>query len=191
MRERNGWRDGDIVRVVFHAHRPMKGVHVDQIVADCVKEAGEGLHVQFAFLTVSEGHPFRLLDKSFLGTKTQRGRGPRKAEYVPLRGVTVEIGDYTRLLCINGPTLIKRPGLPLPAPLLIRIYRQSTYTDLTYLCEQVLKFTSLSWRSVLPAAAPVTIYYSEQIARLLGRLRRYPDWSSAPLVRLKASRWFL
>lgn len=190
MRERNGWREGDTVRLVFHAHRPLKGVHVSDIVADCVSEAGVGLNVQFAFITVSEQHPFRLLDKDFPGTKRGRTEQP-KAVYVPERGVLVEIDDHSRLLCTNGPTLIKRPGLPLPTPLLIRLHRQSTYTDLTYLSEQVLKFTSLSWRSVLPAASPVTIYYSELIARLLARFRNLPDWSPAPLVRLRASRWFL
>lgn len=190
MRERNGWRDGDTVRLVFHAHRPLKGVHVSQIVSDCVTEAGQGLNVQFAFLTVSEQHPFRLLDKSFGGTTHPR-TGVTKAVYVPERGVLVEIDDHTRLLCTNGPTLIKRAGQPLPTPLQIRLHPQSTYADLTYLSEQVLKFTSLSWRSVLPAASPVTIYYSELIARLLARFRNLPDWSPAPLVRLRASRWFL
>lgn len=190
MRERNGWRDGDTVRLVFHAHRPLKGVHVSQIVSDCVAEAGQGLNIQFAFLTVSEQHPFRLLDKSYSGKKHPK-TGVAKAVYVPERGVLVEIDDHSRLLCTNGPTLIKRAGLPLPTPLQIRLHPQSTYTDLTYLSEQVLKFTSLSWRSVLPAASPVTIYYSELIARLLARFRNLPDWSPAPLVRLRASRWFL
>ncbi|GMV42256.1 MAG: hypothetical protein AMXMBFR64_39720 [Myxococcales bacterium] len=190
MRDRNGWREGDTVRLVFHAHRPLKGVHVSEIVADCVAEAGHGLNVQFAFLTVSEEHPFRLLDKSFRGT-THPKTGATKAVFVPPRGVLVEVDDHTRLLSTNGPTLIKRAGLPLPTPLQIRLHPQSTYTDLTYLSEQVLKFTSLSWRSVFPAASPVTIYYSELIARLLARFRNLPDWSPAPLVRLRSSRWFL
>lgn len=190
MRDRNGWQDGDTVRLVFHAHRPLKGIHVSNIIADCVAEAGKGLNVQFAFLTVSEQHPFRLLDKGFPG-KTNPNRGVTKAVYVPERGVLVEIDEHSRLLCTNGPTLIKRAGLPLPSPLLIRLHRESSYTDLTYLSEQVLKFTSLSWRSVLPAASPVTIYYSELIARLLARFRNLPNWSPDPLVRLRASRWFL
>ncbi len=61
-----------------------------------------------------------------------------------------------------------------------------------YLTEQVLKFTSLSWRSTLPARKPVTIYYSELIAGLLARFRAGPDWSPAVLnTKLRASRWFL
>ncbi len=63
---------------------------------------------------------------------------------------------------------------------------------MTYLTEQALKFTSLTWRSTLPAAEPVTIYYSELIAGLLARLKHVPEWSPAVLrARLRTSRWFL
>ena len=72
---------------------------------------------------------------------------------------------------------MKRAGLPLPRPLHVHLHRHSTYTDLHYLAEQVLKFTALSWRSTLPAADPVTIYYSELIAGHLARLRTVPGWS--------------
>jgi len=104
----------------------------------------------------------------------------------------MQIGRYTRLLCTNGPTLIKHGNAPLPSPLLIHIHKGSTFTDLAYLSEQVLKFTGLSWRSTLPAKKPVSILYSELIAGLLGRLRGVKDWSPAVLnLKLRASRWFL
>ena len=104
----------------------------------------------------------------------------------------MQIGRYTRLLCTNGPSLIKHANAPLPAPLLIHIHKGSTFTDLAYLSEQVLKFTGLSWRSTLPAKKPVSILYSELIAGLLGRLRCVKDWSPAVLnLKLRSSRWFL
>ena len=115
-----------------------------------------------------------------------------KAVFVPQRGVIVQLGSFTRVLCTNGPELIKRPVSPLPAPLLVHIHPESTYRDLASLSEQVLKFTSLSWRSTLPAKLPVTIYYSELIAGLLSRMRGVPDWSPAMLnIKLRASKWFL
>ena len=78
------------------------------------------------------------------------------------------------------------------SPSLSRFIRTRRFKDVDYLAEQALKFTSLSWRSTLPAGTPVTIFYSERIAELLGRLKDVPDWSSAPLsVKLKWSRWFL
>jgi len=93
---------------------------------------------------------------------------------------------------VEGKQHIKHENAPLPAPLLVHIHKGSTFNDLTYLSEQVLKFTGLSWRSTLPAKKPVSIYYSELIADLLGRLRSVPGWSPAILnTRLRASRWFL
>jgi hypothetical protein len=191
IKARNGWRAGDTVRIVFHSYKPLRNVEVSEIMAESVRAIGEGLNIQFAFLTVSHDHPFLALDLKQQGISRHPG-APRKGEYAPDRGVMVRVGRYTQLLCTNGPRLIKREESPLPIPLLVHLHPQSTFRDLPYLTEQVLKFTSLSWRSVLPARNPVTIYYSELIARLLARLRVVKDWSPAMLnVRLRSSKWFL
>lgn len=190
IKTRNGWQIGDTVRIVFHAYKPLRRIEVADIVSECVKELGTDQQFQFAFLTVSHAHPFKLLDKSQPGRSS--GRGVLKAVYVPERGHVGQLGRFTRLLCSNGPHLVKKPTAPLPSPLLIHLHPQSTYGALDYLAEQVLKFTSLSWRSTLPCPNPVTIYYSELIAGLLARLRNVPDWSPSMLnVKLRASRWFL
>ena len=111
---------------------------------------------------------------------------------VPPRGRLVQLGKFTRLLCTKGPSLVKRPVSPLPRPLLIKVHDESTYKDLQYLSEQVLKFTSLSWRGTQPSEDPVTILYSELIARLLARLRCIDGWSPNILnTRLRHSMWFL
>lgn len=116
----------------------------------------------------------------------------RKGVFAPPRGAISRVGRLTRLLAVNSPALIKRANTPLPTPLLVSLHSDSTLKDVDYLAEQVLKFTSLSWRSTLPAATPVTIFYSERIAELLGRLKGVPNWSSANLnIKLKWSRWFL
>jgi Piwi domain len=189
VKKRNGWQDHDTVRVVFHAHKPLRQVEVAKIVERCVKEVGAGQSVQFAFLTVTHDHPFKVLDTSQAGKATAAGR---KGVYAPGRGTIVQLGRYTRLLTTNGVSQIKRVTSPLPSPLLIHLHRESTYVDLQYLPEQALKFTSLTWRSTQPAYAPVTIYYSELIAELLSRLEEVPDWSPAVLnTKLRSSRWFL
>jgi len=125
----------------------------------------------------------------------QRGKevlGQLRGVYAPERGTIVQVSPSQRLLAITGPSLILRPGAPLPRQLHLRLHPASTFRDLEYLSEQVLKFTSLSWRSTRPARRPVTIYYSELMADLLARLRAVPDWSPALLnTRLKYSRWFL
>lgn len=191
IKSRNGWRRGDTVRVVYHAFKPLKNVEVSEIVKSCVDEVGCEQTIEFAFLTVSFDHPFKLLDTLQQGKSPRRGGSP-KGVFAPDRGMMAQLGRYTRLLCTNGPTLIKKSTSPLPSPILVHWHKESTYRDLPYLTEQVLKFTALSWRSTLPAQRPVTIYYSELIARLLARLKSIPGWSPAVLnTKLRTSKWFL
>lgn len=191
IKQRNNWRPGDTIRVVFHAFKPLKNIEVAEIVKTCINEVGREQNIEFAFLTVSFAHPFKLLDTSQRGIKRKQG-GPPKGKFAPERGMMTQLGRYTRLLCINGPTLIKRPTSPLPSPILVHRHKESTYRDLPYLTEQVLKFTALSWRSTLPTTRPVTIYYSELIAELLARLQVIPGWSPMILnTKLRTSKWFL
>lgn len=189
IKTRNAWQPGDTVRVVVHAPRPPRNVDLAQLMSAALATVGGEQNVEFAFVQVSHDHPFVLFDES------ERGQhlGHRvKGEMAPRRGLVVATSPYSRLLCTIGPNLVKRPGLPLPRPVQLRLHRASTFRDMTYLTEQVLKFTALTWRSTLPAADPVTIYYSELIAELLARLKHVPGWSPASLrSRLRASRWFL
>ena len=190
IKKRNNWQSGDTVRLVFHAARPLKNVEVADIIAKCVAQVGSEQNIEFAFLTISHEHPFTMLDKSQHGIWVKGDA--RKGIYAPERGTILQLGRYTRLLSTNSPRLIKRVSSPLPTPLLIHLHPQSTYYDLTYLSEQVLKFTSLSWKSLLPASDPVTIYYSELIAGLLARLKNVRGWSPEMLnIKLRASKWFL
>jgi len=192
IKRRNGWQKGDTVRVVVHSFKPLKNVEVGQIMRRCVESVGSEQNIEFAFLTVTQDHSFLILDKEQKGITVRSKPGAVKAAYVPMRGLISQLGSFTRLLCTNGPELIKREASPLPAPLLVHIHPESTYRSLSSLTEQVLKFTSLSWRSTLPAKLPVTIYYSDLIAGLLSRLKHVPDWSPAMLnVKLRASKWFL
>lgn len=189
IKDRNGWRAGDTVRVVFHIHKPLKNVEIAEITKECVDTVGSEQNTEFAFLTVSQDHPFSVLDLAQAGV--HKG-GSRKGVYAPERGMIVQLGKFTRLLSTKGPKLVKRDVAGLPHPMLVHLHPNSTFRSLHYLTEQVLKFTSLSWRSTHPARKPVTIYYSELIANDLARLRNVPDWSPAMLnVKLRASRWFL
>ena len=193
IKQRNGWNPGDNVRLIFHTYKPLKSVEIAEIAKRAALAVGSEQTIEFAFLTVTIEHPFLLVDPQQPGITSRYGDGGNaKGILVPDRGTITQLGRYTRLVCTNGPFLIKHENAPLPAPLLVHIHKGSTFNDLTYLSEQVLKFTGLSWRSTLPAKKPVSIYYSELIAGLLGRLRHVPGWSPAVLnTRLRASRWFL
>jgi hypothetical protein len=191
VKARNNWQHGDTVRVIFHAHYPLKRVDVAKIVFECTRQIGSEQSLQMAFLTITHDHPFYIFDKSEEGVPIGQ-TNIRKGAYAPKRGTIARIGRSTRLLAINAGRLIKRANTPLPAPLLLSLHTDSTFKDIDYLAEQVLKFTSLSWRSTMPASTSVTIFYSERIAELLGRLRQVPDWSpSALATKLRWSRWFL
>lgn len=192
IRKRNNWQPGDAVRVIFHAHKPLRRDDVASIVFACAREVGATQSLQMAFVTVSQDHPFFLFDPQERGISASRNSDLMKGIMAPARGTIARIGRWTRLLAVNSHTLIKRANSPLPKPLLINLHQDSTFLDLDYLAEQVLKFTALSWRSTLPAGTPVTIYYSERIAELLARLRQVPDWSATALqIKLRWSRWFL
>lgn len=193
IKQRNGWNPGDNVRLIFHTYKPLKSIEIAEIAKRAALAVGSEQTIEFAFLTVTIDHPFLLVDLQQPGITSKYGdRGNAKGILVPERGTITQLGRYTRLVCTNGPFLIKHENASVPAPLLVHIHKGSTFNDLTYLSEQVLKFTGLSWRSTLPAKKPVSIYYSELIADLLGRLRSVPGWSPAVLnTRLRASRWFL
>jgi hypothetical protein len=75
---------------------------------------------------------------------------------------------------------------------LLRLHPSSTFSDMTYLARQVFLFASHSWRSFFPAELPVTIKYSDLIARLLGNLGMLSNWNPDVMVgRIANTRWFL
>ena len=87
---------------------------------------------------------------------------------------------------------VKKPTDGLPYPVLLHLHRSSTFTDMKYLTEQAYTFACHSWKSFDMAGMPVTIGYSQLIARLLGRLGALPHFSVDSIHgRLNRLRWFL
>lgn len=184
VRTEMNWLKGDSVRVIVHAFKPMRNTEVESLKV-ALAEFSE-FDLQFAFLHVKEDHPYLLFDDQSVGVK---GRG----EKTPVRGLYAEIGANETLLTLTGPQQLKRATDGLPKPLLLSLHRDSTFTDIIYLTKQVFWFSNHSWRSFLPAAMPVTIYYSDLVAGLLGRLDRLGSrWSpSVMLGKIGTTRWFL
>lgn len=184
VRSEMNWIKGDSVRVIVHAFKPMRNTEIESV-KTALQEFAE-FDLQFAFLHVKQDHPYLLFDADSVGIK---GRG----EKTPIRGLYAEIGDNETLLTLTGPQQLKRPTDGLPKPLLLTLHRDSTFRDTIYLTKQVYWFSNHSWRSFLPAAMPVTIYYSSLVASLLGRLDRLGSrWSpSVMLGKIGTTRWFL
>jgi hypothetical protein len=198
LAKEQGWVAGDVVRLVFHSPKPLTGKEIETIANVAVRALGDGIQFESAFLTIETKHPFKVIAPQERGRDSfvERLDGTRgKAivgECAPQRGLVIDLGRSKRLLCVNGPMLMKREGESIPQPLKITLHKSSTYSDMTALTRQVFHFTGLSWRSMLPVTEPVTIFYPHLIARLLARLSTRSDWSDDLLdTRLRRSRWFL
>jgi hypothetical protein len=192
------WMAGEVVRLVFHAPKPLTGTEIETIAEVALQTLDSGIQFESAFLTIEMDHPFKVVAPNEPGREkiVERldGRSGKAlvGECAPRRGLVVDLGRSRRLLCVNGPLLMKREGESIPQPLQISLHKKSTYTDMTALARQVFHFTGLSWRSMLPVTEPVTIFYPRLIAQLLSRLSTLPEWDDGLLdTRLRRSRWFL
>jgi hypothetical protein len=182
------WQKRDSVRLIVHSFKPMKDSE-----AEAVKIVAEQLtdyHVEFAFLHIAQDHNSFVVDSESTGETSYRGEV--KGAFVPLRGTYMNLNKRDALLSLTGGKQIKKATDGLPYPLLLHLHRSSTFNDLTYLTQQVYTFACHSWRTFDKAGMPVTILYSELIARLLGKLALIPQFSIDSIHgRLNKQRWFL
>jgi hypothetical protein len=183
------WQEGSHVRLVFHAFKPFRDIEAEAV-KDLMATLGK-YDVEYSFVELSESHPFLIFDEAQKGVTDFETRRP-KGVFVPQRGQMLKLGDREVLIVLTGPSDVKRPEDGMPSPILLRLHRNSTFTDLTYLSRQVYAFAHHSWRSFFPGSLPVTVQYSELIAGLLGTLGRLPNWNPDVLWgRIGHSRWFL
>lgn len=183
------WQPKEQVRLVFHAFKPFKNVE-----AEAVKSAVASLgqyQVEYAFLHVVEDHPFMLFDREQSGVKDFETRAT-KGVFAPERGLFLRLSGHEVLVTLTGANDVKRPSDGLPRPILLRLGHESTFHDMTYLTRQVFTFASHSWRSFFPSSLPVTVMYSELMARMLGNLSTVSHWNSTVMLdRIGRTRWFL
>jgi len=146
--------------------------------------------LELSFLYVIQDHPYVLFDRGQEGLPL--GPKGRKGVYASERGVVLTLSRHETLVTLRGPGELKHVSDGIPTPVLLRLHGASSFEDLTYLARQVVAFSSHSWRSFLPAPLPVTVHYSDLVARLLGRLQRLSRWNpDAMLGRIGKTRWFL
>jgi hypothetical protein len=184
------WQPKEHVRLVFHAFKPLKEAEEEAVKA-LIATLGD-YDVEFAFLHVVEDHPILLFDEAQKGEPAYDGRGSMKGVCAPTRGYFLRLSSYEVLITLTGAKEVKQASDGLPRPILLRLGRGSTFNDMTYLTRQVNTFACHSWRSYFPSPLPVTILYSELIARLLGHLSTLPQWNPAQMLgRIGETRWFL
>jgi hypothetical protein len=184
------WQKGEEVRLVFHSFKPMKDEEAEAVMA-VTRAFAQDFQVDFAFLHVAQDQPLTLFDTEQRGVKAFGGAG-LKGTLAPTRGTYVALSRNETLLSLVGPAEVKKTTDGLPGPLILRLHRASSFADMHYLTKQVFNFSGHSWRSFNPAGMPVTVLYSQLIARLLGQLGALHNFSTDAIIgRLNRLRWFL
>lgn len=182
-----GWHDGDTVRIIFHIFKPIKNIELD-VVKHLIDDFTQ-FQIRFAFVTISDHHPFILFDLNQTG---KLFNGSLKGEFVPQRGVNRILDENSCLLQIQGPQDIKTGLHRFSNPILIRCHEDSTFTDLQYITQQVYNFSMTSWRGFFPVQQPASLYYANLIAGLLSKLRRIEGWNPDVVnIQMKRKKWFL
>lgn len=189
VRKDRNWQKGERVRLIFHAFKPMREAE-----ANAVKRLAEELsdfRLEFAFLHVASDTNLQLFDRNAQGIPIGRS-GKVKGIYVPERGLMVALSDRDMLVGATGAKELKRPTDGAPVPLRLHLHPASTFRDLRYLGQQVMLFASHSWRGFQPASMPVTVSYSQLIARYMGKLGTTSRWNPDVLYgHIGTTRWFL
>lgn len=187
IRQTDNWRSTDDVRLVFHVFKQTKDHEVDAV-GRLVESLGLS-QVKYAFVHIVDDHPFSIFDDDNPGI---RWGNAMKAEKSPERGLAVTLSETETLLSFTGSREVKQAHHGLPRPSLLRLHRRSTFRDMTYLTRQAFDFSGHSWRMLTPAPHPITIHYSELIARLLSGLRHVPNWDPDTMLGpVGRTRWFL
>lgn len=189
VRKDRNWQKGERVRLIFHAFKPLRDTE-----ATAVKRLAEGLsdfQLEFAFLHVASDTNLQLFNKNAQGVAIGRS-GNVKGVYVPERGLMVALSDRDMLVGATGAKELKRATDGAPVPLRLHLHPASTFRDLRYLGQQVMLFASHSWRGFQPASMPVTVSYSQLIARYMGKLGTTTRWNPDVLYgHIGTTRWFL
>lgn len=201
LEKEQGWKEDDTIRLIFHIFKPIKNVEFD-VISQLIKEF-EKYKIQFAFVTISDMHPFLLFNPAQKGVPKYYGSAELKGEYIPDRSNNVFIDSTTCLLQMFGAKELKTNRHGMTPPIQIKIRTPQTnnenslidkylFTDLSYIVQQIYSFSYLSWRSFLPHQLPATMLYSNLIAKILGKLRNIEGWDSDNLnYKLKRKKWFL
>jgi hypothetical protein len=184
------WQPASQIRLIFHSFKPLKDSETEAV-KKLMEDLGE-YDVDYAFVHLIKEHPFMLFNEAEEGVWDYETRTSGKGKFAPERGLFFRISRFEVLISLTGAKEVKRPEDGIPAPVLLRLHRESTFEDTTYLARQVFIFSCHSWRSFFPSHMPVTIIYSELIAKMLSQLGTVSRWNpNAMLGRIGKTRWFL
>ena len=125
------WRPKDHVRLIFHASFKRFSHSETDTVRDIIGELTQ-YEVEYAFVEVSEEHPFLLFDDEAAGKQDFETKS-LKGVYAPARATMLQLSNRETLLCLTGPGEVKRAQDGLPSPALakpssdLHIYRHDVH----------------------------------------------------------------
>lgn len=183
IQKRMNWQKGDTIRLIFHAQ--VKKFNKEEIEAvRAVIDKYREYQIEYAFLKISENHGLHMFDSATAGV--QKGR------LAPLRGKTFKLSKHEMLVYLIGQRELRQDTDGHPRGVILDVHKDSTFKDITYLSVQLYSFASHSWRSYFPNPMPVTISYSDLIARNLGWLNQLTGWNDSVMIgKIGQSQWFL
>lgn len=183
IQKRMNWQKGDTIRLIFHAQ--VKKFNKEEITAvRAVIDRYREYQIEYAFLKISEDHGLHMFDSATAGV--------RKGRLAPPRGKTFMLSKHEMLIYLIGHRELRQDIDGHPRGVIIDIHRDSTFKDIKYLSAQLYSFASHSWRSYFPNPMPVTISYSDLIARNLGWLNQLSGWNDSVMIgKVGQSQWFL
>lgn len=183
IQKRMNWQKGDTIRLIFHAS--VKKFNKEEIEAvRAVIDRYRDYQVEYAFLKISEDHGLHLFDSS--------SAGEQKGKLAPPRGKTFKLSKHEMLIYLIGQRELRQVTDGHPRGVILNVHKDSTFKDIKYLSAQLYSFASHSWRSYFPNPMPVTISYSDLIARNLGWLNQLPGWNDSIMIgKIGQSQWFL
>lgn len=183
IQKRMNWQKGDTIRLIFHAS--VKKFNKEEIKAvRAVIDKYRDYQVEYAFLKISEDHGLHMFDSSSVGAQ--------KGKLAPPRGKTFKLSRDEILVYLIGQRELRQETDGHPRGVILNIHKDSTFKDIKYLSAQLYNFASHSWRSYFPNPMPVTISYSDLIARNLGWLNQLPGWNDSIMIgKVGQSQWFL
>ena len=71
------------------------------------------------------------------------------------------------------------------------IHEKSTFTDPTYIVQQVYRLTNISYRTFKSSQLPVSLLYASFITDQLNKLNSVPGWNPLFIKPLRNKKWFL
>lgn len=143
----------DRARLVLHLPKKFSRKEKEQLDL-ALQELGSRI-VGYVVLRINDQHPFQLFDMSH-------------TSFAPISGLDVELDERNHLLLLEGRPKAGNMRRSPPSPLWVTLQSSSSLdSNFEALIQQIYELSVANWRGFNARAKPITVHYSEVIARIL------------------------